>query len=175
MTNCLLISFIIINLLIVGLVVVCVYFLWRIRGLCKRLVLEMIVVGFNSKEEITFLEETAKERTTKMANPSNAEYFMEGYVKELTIPLKENKIKIDPAPGYIVGDGEKRQIVYMPNDSISQEKSSEFAKTRKLADNEVRCNADIAAHALLQLKLNHVKVRFEFDADCQVINKIIVF
>ena len=116
---------------------------------------------------------------TKVSKPAKKKpkgirnYFLLGFVKGMSIENnKANEIMIEAAPSFIIEDGETKRILFASNDR--NEKLDGTVAVLCELNNQKSYSCKVDASVLLQLKLNHVKVRFEFDSNLKTIRKVTV-
>lgn len=113
-----------------------------------------------------------KRKEGKMS-PQKESYSLVGFVKGISIKSsKANEIMIEAAPSFIIEDGEVKRILFVP--SAKNKKLDEAVAVLCEFDEQKSYSCIVDASVLLQLKLNHTKVRFEFDSKRKQIVSIIV-
>ena len=120
-----------------------------------------------------------KERLIKMCastndtDKDNHTYYTEGYVKELSIDHTATKLlKIEPTPSFLVEDGASKKILFASRESAGKPGVTKAVLYELNAQKGYSCGVDYSV--LLQLKLNHTKVRFEFNSNFETIEKVTV-
>lgn len=120
-----------------------------------------------------------EERLIKMCasvnntNKDNHTYYTEGYVKELSIDHTATKIlKIEPTPSFLVEDGASKKILFASRESAVKPGVTKAVLYELNAQEGYSCGVD--GSVLLQMKLNHTKVRFEFNSNLETIEEVTV-
>jgi len=120
-----------------------------------------------------------EERLIKMCasinntNEDNHTYYTEGYVKELSIDHTATKIlKIEPTPSFLVEDGASKKILFASRKSAGKPGVTKAVLCELNAQKGYSCGVDTTV--LLQLKMNHTKVLFEFNSNYETIEKVTV-
>lgn len=111
--------------------------------------------------------------STNNTNKDNYTYYTEGYVKELSIDHTATKIlKIEPTPSFLVEDGASKKILFASRESAGKPGVTKAVLYELNAQEGYSCGVD--GSVLLQMKLNHAKVRFEFNSNLETIEKVTV-
>ena len=111
--------------------------------------------------------------STNDTDKDNHTYYTEGYVKELSIDHTATKIlKIEPTPSFLVEDGASKRILFASRESVGKLGVTKAVLHELNAQKGYSCGVD--ASVLLQMKLNHTKVRFEFNSNLETIEKVTV-
>lgn len=111
--------------------------------------------------------------STNNTDKNNHTYYTEGYVKELSIDHNATKLlRIEPTPSFLVEYGTSKKILFASNESAEKSGVTKAVLYEFNAQNGFSCEVDAAV--LLQLKLNHTKVRFKVNLNPETIEKVIV-
>lgn len=112
--------------------------------------------------------------STNNTDKDNHTYYTEGYVKELSIDHTATKLlRIEPTSSFLVEDGGSKRILFASTESAGKHGESKAVLYELNAQNGFSCEVDAAV--LLQLKLNHTKVRFEYNLERKEIVRITIF
>ena len=121
-----------------------------------------------------------KERLIKMCastndtDKDNHTYYTEGYVKELSIDHTATKLlKIEPTPSFLVEDGASKKILFASSESAGKPGVSKAVLCELNAQKGYSCGVDTTV--LLQLKMNHTKVRFGYNLEREEVVEITIF
>lgn len=112
--------------------------------------------------------------STNDTNKSNRTYYTEGYVKELSISDTATKvIKIEPTPSFLVEDGASKKILFASSESAGKPGVTKAVLCELNAQKGYRCGVDTTV--LLQLKMNHTKMRFGYNLEREEVVEITIF
>ena len=114
-----------------------------------------------------------KTKVGKKSSKNIRSYSLLGFVKGMSIKSsKANEIMIEAAPSFIIEDGEAKRILFVSSARIKKPDGT-VAVLCEL-DEQKRYSCKVDAAVLLQLKLNHTKVRFEFDSKLKTVENVTV-
>jgi len=112
--------------------------------------------------------------STNNTNKDNHTYYTEGYVKELSIDHTATKIlKIEPTPSFLVEDGASKKILFASRESAGKPGVTKAVLYELNAQKGYSCGVDTTV--LLQLKMNHTKVRFGYNLEREEVVEITIF
>ena len=100
-------------------------------------------------------------------------YSLLGFIKGMSIKSsKMNEIMIEAAPSFIIEDSSSKRILFVSSDRDEKLDGTTAILCEFNEEKSYCCEVDAAI--LLQLKLNHTKVRFMFDSKLKTIEKVTV-
>lgn len=111
--------------------------------------------------------------STNNTDKENHTYYTEGYVKELSIDHTATKLlRIEPTPSFLVEDGASKKILFAASGSAEKPGMTKAVLYELNAQTGFSCEVDTTV--LLQLKLNHTKVRFKVNLNPETIKNVTV-